>query len=428
MATDLLALLNRLGGWDGFEIASIDEDPMPQPDVLGLPAPRLVITLRPAPGAAKRCSQCGAVVREIHDTTERLIRDVPFMEHDTWLRLPRARLRCPTCGPTVEAVSWLDKHQRMTTRLAEKIARLAMILPLDHVATWFGVHWTTVRLIHGRALYAQLGPVTRESLRGVRYLAIDEFAIQKGHRYATVIVDPETKRVLWVARGRDRAAVAPFFELLGEAGCAAIEAIVMDMHGPFGDEARQRCPHAAVVYDLFHVVAKYGREVMDRVRVDETNRIAKAKGRNDSRIRGQRRVIKGTRWLLLRNRTTVTAPQDRIRLKELLAANRALFITYVLKDDLKQLWQYRAPAAARRFWQHWYRRALRSRLEPLQRFAQRLQPYLGGILNHCRYPLSTALVEGINNKIKVLKRMAYGYRDDAYFFLRIRAAFPGIPR
>ena len=425
---DLLGLLNRLGGWDGFEIDTVEEDSVLQPDVWGMPAPRLVITLRPQPGAEKRCSRCGAVVREVHDTTERLIRDVAVMEHDTWLRLPRARLRCPTCGPTVEAVPWLDKHQRMTTRLAEKIARLAMVLPLQHVAAWFGLHWTTVKTIHARALAAQLGPVTRETLQGVRMLALDEFAIQKGHRYATVIVDAETKRVLWVARGRDRAAVAPFFDLLGAAGCAGIEAVVMDMHGPFGDEARERCPNASIVYDLFHVVAKYGREVIDRVRVDETNRIARAAGPNATLIRRQRRVIKGTRWLLLRNRANVTAPADRIRLKEVLSANRALFIAYVLKDDLKQLWHYRAPAAARRFWRHWYRRAIRSRLLPLQLFARRLKPYLDGIINHCRYPLSTALVEGINNKIKVLKRMAYGYRDDAYFFLRIRAAFPGIPR
>ena len=428
MMTDLVALLNRLGGWDGFEIAEVEEEATLQPDVLGLPAARLVITLRAIPGAEKRCSRCGAVVHEIHDTTERLVRDVALMEHETWLRFPRARLGCPNCGPTVEAVSWLDKHQRMTARLAEKITRLAMVLPLQHVATWFGIHWTTVKLLHARTLAKRLGPVTRESLQGVRFLALDEFAIQKGHRYATVIVDAETKRVLWVARGRDRAAVAPFFALLGAAGCAAIQAIVVDMHGPFADEARACCPNAAVVYDLFHVVAKYGREVIDRVRVDETNRIARAAGPNRPRIRAQRRVIKGARWLLLRNRGNLTAPRDRIRLDELLAANRALFIAYVLKDDLKQLWRYRAPAAARRFWQHWYRRAMRSRLEPLQRFARHLKPYLAGILNHCRYPLSTALVEGINNKIKLLKRMAYGYRDDAYFFLRIRAAFPGIPR
>lgn len=424
---DLLALLNEVGGWEGFEVERIRREDTLEPDVLGDPAPRLVIELRPVAGKAKRCSGCGFLVMEIHDVTERRVRDLPLWDFDTWLILPRARLRCPRCGPTVEAVDWLDKHQRMTCRLAEKIARLAMVLPIDHVADWFAVHWTTVKQLHRRALEQQLGPITRESLAGVRFLAIDEFAIQKGHRYATVIVDPTTKRVLWVSRGRDRAAVRPFFELLGKRGCAEIEAIAMDMSGPFGDEVRSQCPQAAIVYDLFHVVARYGREVIDRVRVDETNRIAQAAGPNRHGIRAQRRVIKGTRWLLLRNRDAVTNAADRIRLKELLVANRALFVVYVLKDDLKQLWRFRYMAAAQRFWQHWYRRAMASRLEPLQHFTRRLQPYLAGILNHCRYPLNTALVEGINNKIKVIKRMAYGYRDDSYFFLRIRAAFPGNP-
>lgn len=427
MPKDLLELLNRVGGWDGFEIADIQEEPELQPDVLGMPAPRLVITLRPKVDATKRCSRCGRIVTEIHDTTERLVRDVAFMDHDTWLRVPRARLRCPRCGPTVEAVDWLDTHQRMTRRLAEKIARLAMVLPIAHVAHWFGCHWTTVKQIHQRALEQQLGPITRESLADVRVLAIDEFAIQKGHRYATLIVEPTTKRVLWVARGRDRGAVRPFFELLGPEGCARIEAVAMDMSGAFGEEVRAHCPQAAIVYDLFHVVARYGREVIDRVRVDETNRIARAAGPNRRRIRAQRRVIKGTRWLLLRNRNAVTGPSDRVRLKELLAANRALFIVYVLKDDLKQLWRFRYAAAAQRFWRHWYRRAIASRLAPLQHFARRLRVHVAAILNHCRFPLNTALVEGINNKIKVMKRMAYGYRDDAYFFLKIRAAFPGIP-
>jgi hypothetical protein len=90
MVPDLLALLNRLGGWEGFEIASIEEDPTLQADVLGLPAPRLVITLRPTPQPSKRCSRCGTIVTDVHDTTERMVRDVPLMEHDTWLRFPRA--------------------------------------------------------------------------------------------------------------------------------------------------------------------------------------------------------------------------------------------------------------------------------------------------------------------------------------------------
>ena len=411
-----------LGGWEGFELVSVAEHPV-GPDQ---PVAELVLRLRARPDHVKRCSRCGEPVVEIHDVTERRVRDLAVFDWETWVVFPRARLQCPRCGPTVEAVPWLDRYQRMTTRLAEKIARLATVLPIGHVAAWFHVHWATVKQIDQRALYARLGPITPESLAGVRRLVIDEFAIQKGHRYATVIVDADTKRVLWVQRGRDRGAIRPFFELLGPVGCAQIEAVAVDMSGSYGDEVRAQCPNAHLVYDLFHVVAKYAREVVDRVRVDETNKIARAAGPNQTLVRSARRVIKGTRWLLLKNRGNISAA-NRVRLNELLAANAALFTVYVLKDDLKRLWQYRAPYAARRAWADWYARAMESRIPALMRFAELLTPYLPGILSHCHYPLHTGLVEGINNKIKVIKRMAYGYRDDAYFFLKIRAAFPGIP-
>jgi len=255
-------------------------------------------------------------------------------------------------------------------------------------------------------------------LSDVTVIGMDEFAIQKGHRYATVVVEVQRKRVLWVGRGRGREDVRPFFDLLGPARCAKLQAVVMDMNAGYAEEVRARCPNAEIVYDLFHVVAKYGREVIDRVRVDEANRL-----RQDHPAR---QLVKGSRWLLLRNRENVTHEADRVRLHELLAANRALFTVYVLKDDLKALWDYRHPGYALRFWQQWYRRAMRSRIEPLKAFARRLKPYLPGILAHCRWPLGTNLIEGINNRIKVIKRMAYGFRDDAYFFLKIRAAFPGI--
>lgn len=102
--------------------------------------------------------------------------------------------------------------------------------------------------------------------------------------------------------------IRPFFELLGPAACAQIEAVAVDMSGSYGDEVRVQCPNAQLVYDLFHVVAKYAREVVDRVRVDETNKIARAAGPNQTTIRAARRVIKGTRWLLLKNRSTISAP------------------------------------------------------------------------------------------------------------------------
>jgi transposase len=288
-------------------------------------------------------------------------------------------------------------------------------MSLRHVARFYGLAWSTVKLIDHRTLERQLGP---PCVDGVEVIAMDEFAIQKGHRYATVIVEPYRKQVLWVGRGRGRLDVRPFFELLGIAGRQQLRAVCMDMSAAYTEEVRFQCPDAQIVYDLFHVVAKYGREVIDRVRVDEANRL-----RGD---RPARQLVKGSRWLLLRNRDNVTRQADQVRLQELLAANRSLLTVYLMKDDLKALWGYRHVGYAQRFWQQWYRRAIHSRIEPLKKFAKNLKVLLPGILSHCQWPLGTNLIEGINNKIKVIKRMAYGFRDDAYFFLKIRAAFPGI--
>lgn len=270
---DITALL---GGWEGFELVGVQREP----------GPRIVLELRPVSTAAKQCSRCGATVSEIHETTQRRVRDLPILDAETWLVFPRARLECPRCGPTVEAVPWLDRYQRMTTRLAEAIARLAQVLPIKHVAQWFRLGWATVKQIDKRSLAARLGPV---DLSTVRVIAVDEFAIQRGHRYATIVAEPATRRVLWIGRGRGREDLRWFFLLLGAEGCARLEAVVADMSPAYTEEIRLHCPQAAIVYDLFHVVAKYGREVIDRVRVDKTNRIARAAGHNDPETRAPSR-------------------------------------------------------------------------------------------------------------------------------------------
>jgi len=184
------------------------------------------------------------------------------------LHVPRLRLACPACGPRLEQLDWLDPHCRVTRRLADSVARLCAVTSVRHAAAWHRIDWKTAKAIDQRALEQRLGPV---ELDGVRRLAMDEFAIQKGHRYATAVVDVERRRVLWVGRGRSRAEVRTFFELLGPQRCADIQAVAMDMNTAYDLEVRQHCPNAQVVYDLFHVIAKYGREVISRVRVDAAN-------------------------------------------------------------------------------------------------------------------------------------------------------------
>jgi transposase len=398
--------IERLGAWEGYELEDSWEEH--RGGVLWS-----ILKLQPLPACARRCSGCGFCGAPVHDQEERRVRDLPIFEARVELVVPRLRLLCPHCGPKLEELTWLEPYARVTKRLAASVARLCKVMPVRHVSAFYGLSWTTVKLIDLRHLVRELGP---PRLDGVEVIGMDEFAIQKGHRYATVIVEPYRKAVLWVCRGRGRLDVRPFFEELGPRRLQ-VKAAVMDMDAAYAQEVRFQCPNAQIVYDLFHVIAKYGREVIDRVRVEEANRL-----RQDNPAR---KLVKSSRWLLLRNRDNL-GDRERVRLKELLAANRVLTTVYLMKDELKALWHYRHVGYARRFWDGWYHRAMRSRIEPLKRFAKNLKLLLYGILAHCRFALGTNLIEGINNKIKVIKRMAYGFRDDAYFFLKIRAAFPGI--
>jgi transposase len=344
-----------------------------------------------------------------------VVRDLPLFDARTYLKVQTCRVFCEHCGgPKRLQIDWLDEQQRVTKRLANSIIQLCAHVAISHIAEFFGVHWHTVKRLDKRRLQIAFA---QPDLSDVRVIGVDEFALHKGHRYATVVIEPSRRRVLWVGKGRDRRSFRHFFNELGADGCARLEAVVMDQSTAYELEVRHHCPQAEIVFDLFHIIAKYGREVIDRVRVDEANRL-----RED---RQARHVVKSARWLLLRNRSSLKSPEQHIRLDELLAANQSLMTVYVLREDLKQLWQYRHRGYARRAWEGWFQRAIDSGIPALQSFARNLQPYLHGILAHTKWPLHTSLIEGINNRIKVIKRMAYGYRDDEYFFLKIKAAFPG---
>ncbi|CDI28194.1 TPA: ISL3 family transposase [Pseudomonas aeruginosa] len=358
------------------------------------------------------CSRCNRPCLVVHDINWRRVRESPIMQYRVELDVPVRRLRCQHCGPARERIDWLPGRSRITQSLRKWIEKLVQMLPVSHVASLLGLHWHTVKTIDMERLKRDLNEPDRSQLRR---LMMDEFALHKGHRYATVVACADTQQVLWIGEGRSREAIRPFFEWLGDAR-NQIEAVAMDMNSAFDLEVKSQCPNAVVVYDRFHVVAKYGREVIDRVRVDQANQL------RDDKI--ARKVIKSSRWMLLRNADNLE-PEQAVKLDELLAANASLTAVYVLKDQLKTLWFAKDETTARSAWQEWTDMALGSGIEALARFARNLGPYREGIVSSARYRLNTSVLEGMNNRIKVIKRMAYGYRDTAYFFLKIRAAFPG---
>lgn len=360
------------------------------------------------------CSGCSQPQVQVHDSTMRRIREADYLGLRTWLLLPLRRVACPECGVRVESLSWLSRYARITCRLHAHVEALARILPIKHVAEFTGLHWDTVRQVDNLRLARD---VQEPDWSQVSHLVMDEFAVHKGHRYATVVINADNHQVLWVGMGNSREAVRPFFEQLGQ-HCRHIKAVAMDMNTAFDLEVKRHCPRAEVVYDLFHVVAKYGREVIDRVRVDRANQL-----RHD---KPARKLVKGGRWLLLKNRSNLN-PEQALSLNELLQANKPLSIVYILADQLKSIWRADSVWEAFTRWRDWQRRIDESGLAALSLFAKRLRPYLRGILASAKYRLHTSCLEGINNKIKVIKRMAYGYRDNDHFFLKIKAAFPGIP-
>jgi transposase len=390
--------------WPGYDVA-----------VHSRGANHITLSLEPQPDNLPRCGQCLQPSPLIHDRRVRVVRDRDLFELRVRLQVPIHRVDCLHCGRVSEHIDWLPPGSRITQRLQTWVEALLQLLPISHVSQLTGLHWHTIKAIDKRRLQASVGTFEPGT---VRRLVMDEFALHKGHRYATVIMDAERTRVLWVGHGNSREAIRPFFKLLGEQ-CQQIEAVAMDMNTAFDLEVKQHCPQAEVVYDLFHVVARYGRQVIDRIRVDQANALQQDKP--------ARKVVKQARWLLLRNRENLKDSQA-VQLQELLAANRPLAIAYVLKDALKEIWYAPSVLEGWRRWRAWMRQARESGLAPLQHFARNLRRYVRGILASARFPMHTSLLEGVNNRIKVIKRMAYGFRDSEYFFLKIKAAFPGKTR
>ena len=376
----------------------------------------VVIELVPDLRYAPRCSACGSRLGRLHAEAQRWARDLRLAEHDVLLEVTQRRFWCRSCGRTrTEALDFLAPFARVTKRLARYIAQLCRVLPVAAVARHLGLDWKLVKRCDQEVLEAEFGATDGH---GLRLLAVDEIAIKKGHHYMSVVLDYETGRVVWLGEGRKFETLAGFFALLSAEDRAAIEAVAMDMWAPYEQAVRAYLPHARIVYDFFHVVAKYNREVLDAVRREAYRKA------DDPQ---ERKFIKGSRFLLYKNDESLTRKQ-RPHLNELLRVNAEINTAYVLKDALKEIWHTRTPAQARGTLHRWCRLALQSGITALVRFTRTLLGHADGIIAHAIYPIHTSRLEGVNNRIKVLKRTAYGFRDTTYFALKVKHEPPRLLR
>jgi len=281
-------------------------------------------------------------------------------------------------------------------------------MTVQDVSELFKISWGTVKNIDKEYLQKHY---SKPVLKNVEIIAIDEFAFQKGHKYQTVVYDLKAGRVIFVGAGRAEDSLDKFWKRLRHSG-AKIQAVAMDMWLPYFNAVMTNLPDAKIVFDRFHIF-KQMNQTMDEIRRALYH---------DETFLNNRSVIKGIRWLLLKsNKNLNDEREERKQLEQALQINKPLAEAYYLKEELGQLWLQNSRGEAEKFLTSWATRAWATTIQELRKFVKTLLGHRTGILNWFDFRISTGPLEGFNNKIKVLKRKAYGYRDMEYFALKIYA-------
>jgi transposase len=309
-----------------------------------------------------------------------------------------------------ERLDFLADNPRYTKRFAYYVGKRCRSATIQDIAEELGLHWQTVKGLEKQYMREQL---RRAGTPGPKVIGIDEISIRKRHTYRIVVSDLVRMRPIWFG-GEDRseASMDTFFEWLGPRKTAGIRLAVMDMWKAFRNSTERHAPQADVLFDKFHVIRHLGK-ALDSVRKSEYARLS---GKD-------RRFIKGQKYTLLAHRENLTL-EGRKSLKLLLAANKRLNTAYLLKESFGQLWDYRSEAWARRFFDQWRASLKWQRLKPFEQFADMIERHWDGIAAYCKPENKVALgfVEGLNNKIRVIQRRAYGLRDEEYLRLKILTA------
>jgi len=306
-----------------------------------------------------------------------------------------------------ERLDWLARQAFCTARFAQHVGRRCRSSPLAEVAEELALDWHTVKELDQEYMQDQLAVAGPPS---PKVIGIDEIAIAARHEYRIIVSDLELRRPIWFG-GADRseASLDQFYQWLGPEKSGKIRLAVMDMWRAFRKSTLHHAPQATIVYDKFHILRHLG-EAMDRVRKSEYARL----------VGDDRRFIKGQKFVLLSRWDNLNSDK-RQGLRELFRVNRRLCKAYLLKESFGQLWDYKRPGWARRFFYRWRKELRWQRLPSFEKFATLIETHWDGIEAYCHVENKVALglVESLNNHIRVLQRRAYGYRDEDYFRLKI---------
>jgi len=362
---------------------------------------RLEVRVRPRRGSQAICSGCGQR-RPGYDTlAERRFEFIPLWAIAVFLVYAMRRVNCPRCGVTVERVPWGDGKRHVTQAYAVFLARWARRLSWKEVASIFDTTWETV--YRSVAWVVEYG-LKHRSLDGITAIGVDEVQFKKGHRFLTVVyqIDSSCRRLLWVGQNRSARTLLAFFQMFGPQRTATLQFVCSDMWRAYLKVIRRKVPQAVHILDRFHVVARLNKAV-DQVRAAEARQMARE---------GYEPVLTRSRWCFLKRPENLT-PTQRTKLKDLMQYGLRSVRAYLLKQSFQLLWEYTSPLWAGRFLDGWVARAMRSRLDPIKRTARTIRKHRELILNwfKAKKEFSSGIVEGLNYKIKLTMKKAYGFKS-----------------
>lgn len=346
--------------------------------------------------------------RSFYDRKIRMVRDLSCGDARIYLAVEVRRVNCMKCEKVKsEKLEWLSNNPFYTKRFAFYVGRRCRACSIKDVAKELHLNWKTVKDLEKQYMQEQL---RRSGKARPKVIGIDEISVRKGHEYRIVVSDLEKRVPIWFG-GKDRSeeSMDEFYQYIGEKPSKKIRLAVMDMWKAFEKSAKKNIPQAAILYDKFHVI-RHLNEALDKVRKQEYARLS---GKD-------RKYIKDQKYILLSNRKNLTI-DGRASLRVLLTVNKRLHTAHLLKESFGQLRDYQTEGWARRFFDNWKSSLRWQRLKPYEEFTKLVERHWDGIAAYSKQEnkVSLGFVEGLNNKIRVLQRRAYGLKDEEYLRLKV---------